>query len=82
MNGLSWRQKLILRAAQGVDYLPIRARMQINIPHKVWLSLVSHGYLRQHPLGWEITPEGRALTLWWTEEDRKALAKYKMRMAS
>ena len=35
-------------------------KLQINIPYGVWSSLVDRGFLRHHPMGWEITPEGRA----------------------
>jgi hypothetical protein len=82
-NGyLTWRQKLVLRATMGVDYLPLRAQLQANIPTGVYRSLVRRGYLRKHSRGWVITPEGRALNPWWAEEDRRALILENMRKAS
>jgi hypothetical protein len=58
---LSWRQCIVLKAAANVDYLPFRAREQINFPYGVWRALVIRGYLRKVavPDGWEITELGR-----------------------
>lgn len=59
---LSWRQELVLKAAASVDYLPWRhtfVETPGTIPHGVYRSLVMHGYLRHHPCGYEVTPEGR-----------------------
>ena len=82
-NGfLTWRQKLVLRAALSVDYLDFRTRLQANIPEGVYRSLVKRGYLRKHKHGWELTPEGRALNPWWSEDDRKALILENMKRAA
>ncbi len=58
---LTWRQKLILKAAADVEYIPLRFSLPdvSNIPTGVWYSLRDRGLLRLHPLGFEITPEGR-----------------------
>lgn len=82
MTGLTWKSKLVLRAAMSVDYLEFRAKFQTNVPSGVFRSLVRRGYLRNHPKGWEVTPEGRALNPWWSEEDRNALVLEEMRKAS
>lgn len=60
---LSWRQALVLEAAERVDYLPFRAQLQVygSIPYGVWRSLVGRGLLRHVQGGWEITDKGRTL---------------------
>jgi hypothetical protein len=72
-NGFSWQQKLVLRAAASVDYLPYRLRTKANLPYGVYASLVDRGYLQPNPCGWELTPEGRALNLWWTDHDKRKM---------
>lgn len=56
---ITWRQRIVLQAASDVDYLPLRARRQINFAYGVFSSLVDRGLLRSVPTGWELTPEGR-----------------------
>ena len=56
---LSWGQHIVLSAAVQVDYLPLRAWLQISVPHGVWRSLVIRGLLEPHRLGWQATREGR-----------------------
>lgn len=78
--GFTWRQKLVLRAASAVDYLPFRALRQItSIPSGVYKSLVIAGYLQQHKGGWEITPMGREQARWWTEKEINQLQKEEKR---
>lgn len=79
---LTWRQKLVLRAALSVDYLELRTQLQANIPTGVFRSLVKRGFLRQHKKGWELTEKGRALNPWWSEEDKQALIRENMRKAA
>ena len=59
MRELSDLQKVIVQAAAMVDYLGHKSS---NIPAGIFKGLVSpRGLLRDHPLGYEITNEGRAV---------------------
>lgn len=74
-GGFTWRQKLVLRAASAVDYLPFRALRQTTIPNGTYRSLVIAGHLRHHKGGWEITPMGKEQAQWWTEKEIQQLRK-------
>jgi hypothetical protein len=59
---LTWQQELVLTAAAQADCIPFRNFVDEGpgmIPNGVYRSLVIRGLLRQHPLGFEITDEGR-----------------------
>lgn len=56
---LSWAQHIVLSAAVQVDYLPLRAWLQISVPYGVWRSLVIRGLLEPHRYGWQATPRGQ-----------------------
>jgi hypothetical protein len=72
----TWRQKLVLRAASAVDYLPFpTSGTNLNIRTGVYRTLVKRGFLATHRRGWVLTNEGKKLTLWWDERDREANAR-------
>ena len=56
---LSWGQHIVLSAAVQVDYLPLRAWLQISVPYGVWRSLVIRGLLEPHRYGWQASRHGR-----------------------